>query len=143
MEVPRGEYIAHHKWATPDMFDPHTDESIVEMVRILDGVNETGTRAELAHLSQVFGITFNKATLLWDEELRHVARPITGTYWDWMHILLASGCVFQYEANQFILEARRSGIALEDFDALAANIRWRKEQRKLALPLFPTSCTHR
>ena len=136
MDVPRGGYIAHHQWATPDMFDLHTDESVEEMVMLLDAARERGTRAEMARLSQVLGLTFDTESLLWDEELRHIVRPISGTYWDWMHILLSSGGVVQYELNNFLLEVRRSGIPLRDIDMFCANIVWPKAYQRLSREFF-------
>ena len=103
LDVARGGYLAHHSWATPDLFDPHTDESFIEMVDLLVEVSSTGTRAQLHDLSQAFGNTFDIRARPFDEDLRTVIQPITGTYWDWMHILVASGGVFQYEANEFSL----------------------------------------
>ena len=134
--LPRDGYLVHFKWATPDQFDPNTDETVEEMAGILREVGTRGSRNELQTLSQAFGLTFAPNALLWDEGLKHICRPVSGTYWDWMHVLIASGGVAQYGANQFVIAARAAGLTPADFDAFAANIKWRKAETKLPASFF-------
>ena len=44
MHVERGGYLAHHTWATPDLFDPHSDDRFEEMVQILLDTHMNGTQ---------------------------------------------------------------------------------------------------
>jgi len=80
----------------------------------------TSTRATLDNLSQVYGITYNTSSIMFDERLLKFATPATGTYWDWMHILVASGGVLQYEANQLVRSIVQAGVGLAELDEFAS-----------------------
>ena len=142
MEVERGGYFVHYSWATPDDFDPHTDDSFEEMVELLVEANNTGTRAQLSDLCQAFGINFDMHALPFDEDLQGVVRPISGTCWDWMHILVASGGVFQYEANEFTRAIQGIGISLVEIDDFASNMKWPSSQTRLSRTFFQDRIVH-
>ena len=136
MHVERGDYFAHYSWATPELFDPHTDDSFREMIQILTEVHAGGTRTQLDDLCQAFGISFNIHALIFDDSLPAAISPVTGTYWDWMHILVASGGIFQYEANQFVCAIREEGITFGELDHFASNVKWPSSQTRLSRTFF-------
>ena len=147
MEFERGGYLVHYSWATPDLFDPHSDESFYEMVDLLIEVNNTGTRQQINDICQAFGISFNSDSLLWDQELRLGLKPVSCTHWDWMHILVASGGVFQYEANELVREIQGCGISLTELDDFTSNIKWPSSQTRLSKTFFqdrivPSEASH-
>lgn len=100
--------------------DLHTDESIFEMVDMLRNGKERLTVAEFKTLQQALGLNFNADGLLFDPQIRGIVSPATGTFWDWMHVLLSNG-VAGLEVHQLLCAVRLEGIGLEDVDALVSN----------------------
>ena len=121
MEVARDDpHIVHYTSATG--FRAHTDRSYAAMIASLKEHAATSTRATLDNLSQVYGITYNTSSIMFDERLLKFATPATGTYWDWMHILVASGGVLQYEANQLVRSIVQARVGLAELDEFASKM---------------------
>ena len=131
-----GDYLQHFADATPEQFDKHTPQSYADAKRLLRDEAQHGTRASLKKLSQALGISYGDEGVLWDEHLAECANPPDNTYWDWMHILVASGGVFQYECNEFLRALTREGVSLQDLDAFASKVQWPGERGKLPQGFF-------
>lgn len=129
-------YLVHHTWGTPDRFDLHTRQSYEEARGMLEHEARHGTQASLAALSQVLGLCYQPCSVMFDSHLKHFANPADCTYWDWMHILLASGGVFQYEANQFVLAAQAEGVPISRLDSMSSLIHWPKGTSDRLFPNF-------
>ena len=95
-------------------------------------IDTVPTRKALDETQKFLGINFEPGALLWDEELTNdIIQPITGTRWDWMHVLMASGGVAQYTTNKFIYELKHAhNISPDDLDRFQANIIWPKTCQK-------------
>ncbi len=63
--------------------------------------------------------------------MRHIVSFPTSVYWDWMHCVVASGGIAQYELNQLVLSICGSGIPIEQLDEFAATIQWPHASAKL------------
>ena len=141
MTVERGGYLVHYSWATPDEFDAHTDDSYRAMIATLTRTASQCPRQELFNLAQVFGINYDTNSILWDQDIMELTSPASGIYWDWMHNLVASGGVFQYEANAFLIAVKDTGISLSDVDEIAQTIIWPRKYPKLTHNFFATRVT--
>lgn len=75
-------------------------------------------------MSQALGVTYDVRSVFWDPYLAKFCNPADHTYWDWMHILVASGGVLQYEVNGFVRAMQATGISLQDLDAFAEIVQW-------------------
>lgn len=131
----RDDYLQHFADATPDQFDMHTAQSYTEAKHLLKHEAQHGSRASLAKLSQALGISYGGEGVLWDEHLQF-ANPPDNTFWDWMHVLVASGGVFQYECNEFLRALACVGVSLQDVDAFACAVQWPGERNKLPRGFF-------
>lgn len=73
------------------LFDLHTDESVFQAADVLAEASRSLGDADLAALEVAMGVHHVPDGVLLDQHLRGLVRPITGTIWDWMHILLVHG----------------------------------------------------
>ncbi|CAK0865691.1 unnamed protein product [Prorocentrum cordatum] len=123
------DYIKSFRTAKPCDFDLHDDQSFMDMTTYLKNfLDSVPTRKAADEMQKYLGINFEPGTLLWDPEFTNdVIKPITGTRWDWMHVLMASGGVAQYTANKFIYELKHAhNISLDDLDRFNGTIIWPK-----------------
>ena len=111
------------------------------MIGILKRTAASRPRSELLNLAQAFGINPDTNSILWDDDLMEIANPASGIYWDWMRNMLASGGVFQYEANQFVLAVKDAGIQLDDIDKFASTIHWPRKYPALPTLFFAKRVT--
>jgi len=114
-----GEYLRHFADATPEMFDLHTAETYEDAKRLLRAEARHGSKASLARLCQVSGISYQETGVLWDDHLAAFANRVDNTFWDWMHILVASGGTLQYECNELLRALSGVGVSLLDLDTLS------------------------
>jgi hypothetical protein len=111
-----GEYLVHVSTTDPSKFDEQTFDSLTFMACDLQAkLDSPGFK----QLEQCYGITYEKEAILFDKHCRDVAKFPGSIYWDWMHCLLASGGVAQYECNQFLRALRDAGISLLQVDEFA------------------------
>jgi len=118
-------YLHHYALALPDQFDQHTVESFWEIADKLAEQHGVVSKTEFKELEKMCGVGYEPDGLLYDMHVRSIYCPVSHTYWDPMHILVASGGVCQYECNAFIYHAKHDlGVQPEQIDAWASNIRW-------------------
>ena len=124
-EVPaEHQYLVRYTCSNPALFDLHTPESFQAMVRNIKLAAGDHDRKRFEKLQQVYGLVYKTLGILWCEELQDICEPVSGTYWDWMHILMASGGVAQYEFNQYVRRLSAAGVSLQALDAFAAQVVW-------------------
>ena len=80
----------------------------------------TAAAGRFKRAEQTHGINFDVDALPFDDALRVVYKPISCLYWDWLHVLAASGGVAQFIINAVALDVEREGIQLDALDRLLA-----------------------
>ena len=80
-------------------------------------------RTEFGLMERAFGITFDICNVIFDRRLRTIYSVIDNTYYDPMHVLLASGGVAAFEVNAFIVHAvTEHNLDLDDLAAFKNSI---------------------
>lgn len=82
------------------------------------------------------GVTYDENSLLFDPWTRSIANLPHSAYYDWMHCLVASGGVAQYELNEIVKVFRTHGVSLEDIDEFVETLHWPRSQSKLRRGFF-------
>jgi hypothetical protein len=83
----------------------------------------TVTVTDFKFLEQCYGINYSDHGLLFDDHCRRVSNLQETMFWDWMHCIVASGGIGQYEVNQFVLKIVQSGVTLENLDTFVQQIK--------------------
>ena len=79
------------------------------------------------------GLKYVRNGLPYDRRARSLAPYPRVLYWDWMHILVASGGVFQYGINSFVINlTRTTGVTLQMLDEFTQQVRLNGGRIKLA-----------
>ncbi len=68
-------------------------------------------------LQKAYGLNYEPAGLLFNLRLRRYVRPYSILVYDWMHNLLTSSGVGQYQCNAFIRRALELGKTLKGLEA--------------------------
>lgn len=102
-------------------FDPHTDESIWEMVDLLETSVGAIPNPAFADLQQVLGLNYTPEGVLFDRQLRPHLRPRTSVIWDWMHMLVSQGLVLT-ESAKFITVIKDAGTSCKSLDTFTSQI---------------------
>ena len=89
--------------------------SIYEMADMLTDQVRRMTNKEFKVLQQALRLTYDPDTILVDQDSREIVGPATGTFWDWMHVLMSSG-VANIEVYQLLSMIRYEGVTLESID---------------------------
>ena len=100
-DLPATHRLVHYTCGDPDRFEPHTADSLQRHLGMLSQAATTGSAGELKKLQQVLGLNFDKDGLLLSD-MAGMANQPDSTFWDWMHCIVASGGMGQYELNQFL-----------------------------------------
>ena len=87
--------------ASPSSFDPATDEEVWAMADRLRQINADGSRADLHEAEMAYGLNYCQNSLLFDQELRNLVKPVSGWVRDWMHMLCIGG-VANIELEQML-----------------------------------------
>ena len=88
-------------------------------------VADAKSTKEDVHLLQVsLGVNFSRDGLLFDADLRErgVAKPISGTVWDWMHVLVSNG-VGNLESEKFIAALIEEGVPCKQLDEFVSQFK--------------------
>jgi hypothetical protein len=111
-----GDYLVHVSTTDPAKFDEQTFDSLTFMACDLQAKVDS---PEFKSLQQIYGLAYQEEAILFDKHCRDVARFPGSIFWDWMHCLVASGGVAQYECNQFCRALTEAGISLMQVDEFA------------------------
>ena len=120
-------YLVHISDHRKAKFDPHTPESFLKMVALLEAAKG---KPELGELEQCCGLTYNPDGLLWDPYVRDILQLPYCVFWDSMHCLWSSGAVGQLQINGFVHEVVRHNVTLADLDGFAASVIGHKLSKK-------------
>ena len=96
--------------------DRHSDESFYEMVDLLLEKQPHLKKGEFQKYCQVLGLNFSPEGLLFQPDLRPLVKPVTGTFWDWMHVLVSGGLA-DVELGLFTQRIVAEGIPLSKIEA--------------------------
>jgi hypothetical protein len=142
-------YCKHVARALPDSFDPQTDAEFWEACDMIETEYlswQAGntTKGAFKKLQIRLGITYDPDSLVYDRYLRGIIGP-SSVLFDWMHSLLASGGMAQFEVNAFLLEllAQCPDMTLEKLDDFAAEVVWSPGLPRLARHFFEKRVVHK
>ena len=129
-------YLQHISCADTALFDPQTQASLTYMAVDLAAKSRMLSSAEFEFLQKAYGLVYEPAAILFDEHCRSVARFPDTIYWDWMHCLLASGGIAQYQVNLVVLEIGKAGVSLASIDEFCSNVSMPASRAKLSRTFF-------
>ena len=127
-------WLVHFSCSSSERFAKHTTRTFSDMREKLEAIS--GNKTACQKLGQVFGLTFKANGILWHPTLRQKVCPIQQTVYDWMHILVASGGVLQYECNEYVKVLKGQGVQPEQLDAFAVHVCFPKKITKLPKKFF-------
>ena len=128
------EWLLHYSCSDRARFARHTPQTFQAMRDSL--ALAVGNKKELNRLGQVYGLQYTASGILWHPTLKDLVCPVKQTYYDWMHVLVASGGVAQYEVNELVKKIRGAGIRLKILDEFASNVLMPKSRPKLPSTFF-------
>ena len=102
-------YLVHFTSSDKSRFQPHTTVTARCMVDKLASV--AGNKKECKRLGQLYGLMYHPQGVLWHPRLGKSLSHVDHSAFDWMHIIVTSGAVGQYEVNSFCKELVAQGIS--------------------------------
>lgn len=121
-------YLVPYTCADAGRFDLHSAESFQNMAQMLKIAASDEHPKRFDKLEKAYGLVYHPLGLPWCREIQDICNPISNNCWDWMHILMASGGVAQYEFNQYARRlCAKTGMNFEALDDFAAQIQWPKK----------------
>lgn len=129
-----GRWLVHYACPDRTKFAKHTTASYRAMRDHLESL--AGRKKDLQKFGQVYGLQYDPNGVLWHPTLRNLICPVQHTMYDWMHVLVASGGVAQYEVNGFLTAVQSIGIKLERVDAFASAVHIPKSRGRLPKKFF-------
>ena len=98
-------------------------------------------KGKFEELEKAYGLKYEPGGIVYDAYVRSIYNPIDNTFWDPMHILVASSGVAQYEGNGFLYVAvHEFGVSLEDIDAWSKELRWPARNTTACVKVFTSVC---
>lgn len=104
------------------LLDKHSNESFYDMVKLLITQKNNMTQTRFGELQKALGINFCTDSLLFQDDLQHLVRPINGVYWDWMHVLVSHGLA-DVELGLFIAAITNEGIRIQQLEMFAGQFK--------------------
>ena len=106
-EVPPGSGLQHFTSGDCARIIPHSPSELRALIAHLGAQLAAGLgRTQMRRLTQLAGFNYSPNHLLMSD-MALVANLPDSIFWDWMHTMLSSGGVAQYELNQLIRRIRR------------------------------------
>ena len=96
-------YLFHFSTAVPENFDLNTDAQVYEQADILQNLVGQIAPQNFKKIEIAFGMRYEAAAVMFVPRVRRHIRPATGTIYDWMHSIVASGSLSHYELNGYVL----------------------------------------
>jgi hypothetical protein len=115
--------------------DPQTIASFDADLEYLRGQHGAATNAQFNDMQQALGIAFDLDSLAYSD-MRGCARIPDSRFCDWMHNLVASGGVAQYQVNQFVHAMATGGLPLQSLDDFQQRCRLPHCQSQLRKSFF-------
>lgn len=122
-------YLVHFDSPEVDRFDLHTSDSFAAMVDDLKLQRRLMSSRDFQFREQVFGLVWNEDAIIFDEFCHSTCKFPQTVFYDWMHCLVASGGVGQYQCNEMALEVVSAGVSLADLDKFSAEVKMPKSSR--------------
>ena len=121
--VPRaGDYLVHVSCPDQSLFVKQTVESLTHMATDLQAKKGVIGVGQFERLEQLYGLAYIPQAIIFDPYTRSVVRFPDTVFWDWMHCLVASGGVAQFQVNEFLLRLKADGISLKNVDDFADKV---------------------
>ena len=117
-------------------FIPHTHDTILELVTRLEQTALRGNKGALRIAEKCTGFLYDPDGFMFDPEVRSKMPLPQGGIIDWMHTLVASGGVAQYQVNKLVLVLWLYGILPVAIDEWVASITLPKGYTKLKKTFF-------
>jgi hypothetical protein len=106
-EVLPGSGLVHFTSTDCQRMIPYSSEDLRALIAFLGEQIATGlSSTEVRKLTQLAGFSYSPYHLLMSDMALHADLP-ESIYWDWMHTILSSSGVAQYELNQLLRRIRR------------------------------------
>ena len=97
-----------------------------EMVDLLQArvADAKSTKEDVQPLQVSLGVKLSRGGLFFDVALRErgVTKPISGTVWDWMHVLVSNG-VGNLESEKFIAALIEDGVPCKQLDEFVSQFK--------------------
>ena len=124
--VARSDYVVHFAHARPHQFDLHDNASMWEIIDVLEANAGALPKGKFDAMQKSLGVNYTPGSLAFDRSLRPHYPPVSSTFFDWMHIIAASGGIAQYNLNALVLllespPVEIAGPALDEFAAAFAD----------------------
>ena len=127
-------WLVHYACSDGSKFAKHSSTSFQHMRDGLEALS--GNRKECDKMGQLYGLVYKKAGILWHPSLKHYIDPTSQTFFDWMHILLASGGLGQYEMNEYLKVLQLNNVGLDQLDSFQQGVCIPKALTKLPKCFF-------
>ena len=98
-----------------ELLDLHTDATFWEMVELLRAKKPLLKKKQFDRLQQSLGLKFDEDNLLFQNDLRTVVKPVSGIFWDWMHVLVSHGLA-DVELGLFGEALVQAGISIQNLE---------------------------
>ena len=131
-----GDYFVKVTEADEAKFVRNTPASLAHMADDLAAKHNVVTRAAFSALEMCYGLKYDPSAIIFNRSVRDMAALPYRLYWDWMHCLVASGGVAQYQCNSLLANLKSNGISLKDLDDFARQVTMPKTWERLKKPLF-------
>ena len=120
--------------ARPQDFARRPHHDYADIIEQLQKFATMLLKTEFAKLETQLGFKFNQQGLLADERFRNHCSPSTCMIFDWVHCTVASGGIFQWVLNWFVLdlkaETRLNTKDLDNYQATFVSPGWMKRPPK-------------
>ena len=127
-------YLVHVTNIDKTRFLYHTKSTAEAMVEGLAAVADN--KKECKRLGQLCGLVYHPHGILWHPRLRSKVNHVEQTAYDWMHVIVTSGGVGQYQVNEFCKHVAAVGIGLRGLDDFASTFHMPKKHHALARNFF-------
>ena len=104
-------------------FHLHSDDSIRATLNMLRIKKDTLSAGAFARLEQSVGMNFRPDGVLMCNELRGIARPVSITQFDWMHVFVVNG-IWNLECGLLISELNKNGVKPSELHAFMSTLIW-------------------
>lgn len=101
----------------------HTDASVFATIDMLQAKKGVLSPGDFARVEQSVGMRFRLDSILACHELRSIARPISVTQWDWMHVFVVKG-IWNLEVGFLVSELNKNGVKPHDIHAFMQTLIW-------------------
>jgi hypothetical protein len=117
-------------------FVPNTPATLAHMADDLAAKHGAIRKAESEKLETCYGLKYEPTAILFNSYLRDMVAFPDSLYSDWMHCLVASGGIAQYQCNCLLALLKSNGISLQDIDRFAQQVVMPKTWQKLPSTFF-------